>query len=320
MPAPLRCLLVAECFADLSPKCAGEWQAWLTHGLLLQLGLEKPIMKIIQITDLHLVQSGRQLKRLNPEQRLRDCLSDIQEKHQDAVALVVPGDIAETGDQAAYELFRDILKEYKLPPVHATIGNHDHRQNFANIFPSEIDPSSGFAQSSFSLGDHRGLLLDTWDSGQHSGLLCKQRLLWLDEQLKNDARPTFLFMHHAPFRVGMKRLDQIPLVNGRELIATIEPFRDRIHHIFFGHMHRNISGSWHGFPFTVVAGTTHQLMLDFETELVREAVVDPSYAVILIDDGTTIVHLNQVREHWDVIDRKPGPTNDTPHADFDLAN
>lgn len=271
-------------------------------------------MKLLQLTDPHLVAPGMTLKGLDPERRLRECLSDIEDKHGDAVALIIPGDIAESADPEAYALLRRVLGEYRLPPVHMTIGNHDRREVFASTFPESMDPVSGFASTSFSLGNYAGLLLDTWESGQHGGRLCETRLEWLWQRLARDARPTLVFMHHAPFRVGLKRLDQIPLENGGDLFEVLNSFRDRVRHLFFGHMHRNISGSWNGIPFSVVAGTTHQIMLDFETDLVRETELDPTYAVILIDGGTVVVHHHQVRPDWKVIERRPGPTNDQIRA------
>lgn len=63
------------------------------------------------------------------------------------------------------------------------------------------------------------------------------------------------------------------------------------------------------FPSTVLSGTTHHGMLDFRTELIRDTILDPFYAVILVDDRDIIVHFNQVRLHWDATSRGPGPTN-----------
>ena len=257
-------------------------------------------MKIIQLTDTHLVTPGEALRGLDPERHLRACLAQIEAKHGDARALVVTGDIADRAEPAAYELFRDILAAYRLPPIHLTVGNHDRRSAFGQTFPQMLD-CHGHAQQRFDLGDHAGILLDTGTIGTHGGALDPVRLDWLDAQLREDGRPVLMFMHHAPFKVGLKRLDQITLANEDEFWRVIEPFRDRIRHLFFGHMHRNIAGSWRGIPFTVAAGTTHHGLLDFEADLPRHAIVEPGYTVILVRDGTVIVHPHSTRELHEVV-------------------
>lgn len=265
------------------------------------------MMKIVQITDLHLLPPGGRLKDvLDPEPRLRECLADIEALHGDAEALVVTGDLTENGEPEAYELLKRILADYRLPPTYLTIGNHDERKRFGEVFPGSADPQSGFAHQSFPLGDHLGILIDTWEFGTHAGSLCADRLAWLTETLSSDPRPALLFMHHAPFKVGMKRLDQIILGNEDGLFETLQPFRNRIRHMFFGHMHRSVSGSWRGFPFTVVPGTGFHGMLDFKTDLIRAAIIEPYYSVILLDGENLIVHPKQVSKTWTVIESVPG--------------
>ncbi|PLP60834.1 phosphodiesterase [Mesorhizobium loti] len=267
------------------------------------------MIKIIQITDIHLVPPGTELRRLDPERRFRDCLEQIEGEHGDAMALVVSGDLTDNGDRPSYELLRDIIADYRLPPVYLTLGNHDRRETFSHVFPSAMDTSTGSVQAQIDLGSQQGIVLDTWMEGKHAGALCRQRLDWLAERLQLDPRPALLFMHHAPLRVALKRIDQIPLLSDNELWETLAPFRERIRHLFFGHMHRNVSGSWRGIPFTVLSGTTHHGMLDFQTELIRDTILDPFYAVILVDERDIVVHFSQVRLHWEATSRGPGPTN-----------
>ncbi|KUM25914.1 hypothetical protein AU467_24010 [Mesorhizobium loti] len=267
------------------------------------------MIKVIQITDIHLVPRGTELRRLDPERRFRDCLEQIEAEHWDAMAVVVSGDLTDSGDRPSYELLRDILADYWLPPVYLTLGNHDRRSTFSHVFPGAVDARTDAVQAQIDLGSQQGLVLDTWMEGEHAGTLCPQRLDWLAERLRLDPRPALLFMHHAPLRVALKRIDQIPLLSDNELWETLAPFRDRVRHIFFGHMHRNVSGSWRGVPFTVLSGTTHHGMLDFKTEFIRDTILDPFYAVILVDDRDIVVHFNQVRRHWEATTRRPGPTN-----------
>ncbi|MBR1164612.1 phosphodiesterase [Bradyrhizobium elkanii] len=252
-------------------------------------------MKIVQLTDPHLVPRGTLLRGIDPEARLRACLAEIEAHHRDAAALVVSGDVTDLADRPSYQLFRDILAEFSLPPLHITVGNHDRRSVFGAVFPDHLAPD-GYAHSRFDLGEHVGLLLDTWTKGTHAGSFDRLRLDWLGAQLAEGHKPVLMFMHHAPVKVGLKRLDQIALKGEEEFWDVIAPFRSRIRHLFFGHMHRNVAGSWRGIPFTVAAGLTHQVMLDFQTEIVRHIEVEPYFSIILVNDRDIVVHPHAIRD------------------------
>lgn len=265
------------------------------------------MLKFIQISDLHLLPRGGRLKGVvDPEAQLRLALADIAAKHADAAALIVSGDISDNGDAESFALFHEVIADYELPPLRLTVGNHDRRDEFARAFP-EAMALDGFAHSRFDLGpDHVGILLDTWEEGVHSGALCAARLDWLRRQLEADRRPAFLFMHHQPFKPGMKRAGLITLTNGDALWETIAPFREQIRHLFFGHVHRSISGSWHGLPFTVVPATAHQGVLDFESSNVQVALTEPYYAVTLVDGDAVVVHPYELRTP-PIIETAPSP-------------
>src|ERR1700689_4557259 len=61
-----------------------------------QTGLDT--MKLIQITDIHLVRPGKKLFDTDPGERLRLCLADIARCHADADLVVVTGDLAHNGE------------------------------------------------------------------------------------------------------------------------------------------------------------------------------------------------------------------------------
>ena len=67
-------------------------------------------MKIIQITDTHLMPRGTTLHKLNPCERLDACIENIIELHSDAEFCVITGDLTDRGDIQAYHDFHDIIK------------------------------------------------------------------------------------------------------------------------------------------------------------------------------------------------------------------
>ncbi len=72
-------------------------------------------MKIIQITDTHLLLPGVAINGVDPEKQLRAAIADIVEKHADADLLVMTGDLCNYGEPEAYELLRGILASVSMP-------------------------------------------------------------------------------------------------------------------------------------------------------------------------------------------------------------
>ena len=91
-------------------------------------------------------------------------------------------------------------------------------------------------------------------------------------------------MHHPPFNIGIPTLDRINLQEDKLRIRQIVNDFPNIKHLFFGHVHRSVSGSWHGISFSTLRGTNHQVQLDLKTEdylsINHES---PAYYVILLE-------------------------------------
>jgi|TARA_B100000809_G_scaffold123303_1_gene121379 3',5'-cyclic AMP phosphodiesterase CpdA len=65
-------------------------------------------------------------------------------------------------------------------------------------------------------------------------------------------KSVYLFMHHPPFEIGIPSLDIICLREDAQRIQQIVSGFSNIKHLFFGHVHRPVSGSWHGIPFNTL--------------------------------------------------------------------
>ena len=248
-------------------------------------------MKLIQITDLHLVEPADRLFDADPQERLRLCLTDILTNHADADLLVVTGDLAHHGEPAAYAALKEAICGLPIR-TRLLIGNHDDRTTFRSAFPTApVDPN-GFIQSVMETRLGRFLFLDTNEPGTHAGRYCMDRLLWLKDHLSTDLHyPNYLFMHHPPGEIGFRPCDEIGL---RDAAAFADIFdRYPIRHVFFGHVHRPVSGSWRGVPFSALRGLNHQVWLDFSVaDGIPCSLEPPAYAVILLDPENTIVHLH----------------------------
>jgi 3',5'-cyclic AMP phosphodiesterase CpdA len=247
-------------------------------------------MKLIQVSDLHFVPPGVRLLGLDPRARLEACIADINANHADAELCLFTGDLADRGAPAAYRALREVLAGLELP-YRLLVGNHDDRAAFRAVFPESPLDDAGFVQSVVRATAGDLVLLDTHEPGTGAGSFCAERQDWLRGRLAEaEGRPVYLFMHHPPFDIGIPSLDRIRLERPEGFAAALDGGANIVH-LFFGHVHRPVSGSWRGIPFSALRSTVHQVPLDFETEApVPYNHESPAYAVILIDDGRTVVH------------------------------
>jgi 3',5'-cyclic-AMP phosphodiesterase len=248
-------------------------------------------MKFLQVSDIHMVPEGEVLYGLDPAKRLMACIDDINRHHADAELVVITGDLAHTGDPRAYARLRGLLAALAVP-YKLLIGNHDNRERFKQAFPEAERNGDGFVQFGVDTRCGRFVCLDTNASGEHFGMLCDKRLAWLSAELaRHKGKPIYVFMHHPPFHVGLKKMDTISLREG-EALGTLLDAAGSVRHLFFGHLHRSLSGSWRGIPFANLPSTNHQVALDFILEDdVPGSHEAPAYSVIFAEPRTTLVHL-----------------------------
>lgn len=255
-------------------------------------------MKFIHVTDLHLVPEGEMLWGLSPITTLDACLEDISRHHADAAFVAITGDLAERGEVAVYAQLKERLSRLALP-VLLMLGNHDDRENFKSVFSGVPLDHGGFVQQARQ--EHGGvfLFLDTLKGPPSSaGLYTQERREWLAEQLRMaGGRPVYLFMHHPPFSIAHELMDRIMLDDPEEFAALLQGHDVR--HIFFGHGHRPVSGTWRGVSFSALPSLNHQLPLvggSVETVYSHEP---PAYAVVHVTGEGIIVHNDAF------FDRKP---------------
>lgn len=259
---------------------------------------------VIHLTDLHLVERGRSLYGLDPAERLRQAVASIAARHgpggvAPAAFAVVTGDLANDGHPEAYAQLREILAD--LPcPYHLIPGNHDERDALLAAFPGLPTDEAGFVQSVVETPAGRFILLDTKEPGTHAGRLGGARLAWLAARLAEGDGPVFLWLHHPPQLVGIASMDLYPLLDADALWDVVAPHRTRVRHLFHGHLHRPLAGSWHGMPFSSLRGTNHQVALDLsERTTVPGSREPPAYALIRFADDSVVVHTHDYLDATD---------------------
>jgi Icc protein len=251
------------------------------------------MQKFIHITDTHFVPPGNLLYGLNPIDRLALCVADVNRNHADAAFAILTGDLAHKGEPEAYAALKRELDRLVIP-YHLLVGNHDDRANFHAAFPQAKFDENGFVQYTLDMGEGvTGVCLDTNEPGKPWGTFCETRGAWLKTTLDRlGDRPVIVFIHHPPFKVRLRRMDDISLLEPRHFIKAIEG-RTNIRHMFFGHLHRPVAGSWRGIPISTLRATSHQVALDFVIEgRIPGSHEPPAYGVCLLEEDQMIVHMH----------------------------
>ena len=246
-------------------------------------------MKFIHFTDPHLVRPGRTLYGLDLQGQLEACVASINESHGDAEFCLVTGDLTHYGEPGAYGLLKQSLARLAIP-CHMIVGNHDEREAFLAAFPETPVDVNGYVQYVVESSAGRFVMLDTLIAGTHAGELGPARLAWVRTRLEEAGdEPVFLVLHHAPMATRIKAVDRIGLNDAEALWEVVRDFAN-IRHIFFGHIHRQVHGSWRGIPFSTLKATGWQLRLTFEADDIGGVHDGPSYAVVFVDDDAVVIH------------------------------
>lgn len=247
-------------------------------------------MKIIILTDLHF---GQKAAGDLPRQRLTRAFEHIARWNPDTELIVLTGDLTHEGHPEDYATLRDVLAKAHAP-VQLMIGNHDHRASFLDAFPDTLVTTSGHVQSAKETPTTRLIFLDTLQAPpysypfSHIGVLCEERLAWLDAELAKG--PCVLFMHHPPHDTGFKAMDAIKLGNGPALYDLIER-HGTVRHIIAGHVHRTISGSHRGVPFTIFKSLVGQMPMLFDRmDFHMECDEPAAYGILTISAEGVIAH------------------------------
>lgn len=242
-------------------------------------------MKIIQITDTHLVPPGGIVHGLDPAQQLREALADIAARHADADLVVITGDLCNDGEPAAYALLKDLLAPLPMP-VRLMLGNHDGRPAFREAFPDHPHDASGFIQSCQDTPFGRLLFLDSHEAGIIGGIYCEKRLAWLNEVLAGAGeQPVTVFIHHPPVPDGLAHFKNIGLHDDGAVIARLACHPGGVRHIVFGHLHVQLTGvSRDGIAFSSGQSCTHRFITEPDAARPWWTGGPPCYRILMLDE------------------------------------
>ena len=90
--------------------------------------------KLLVFTDLHIVPEGERIIGIDPAERLSEAIKHAVALHPDATRAVLTGDLTHHGTLDEYTRLKSLIGDLPVP-VHMTLGNHDRRDAFFQVFP-----------------------------------------------------------------------------------------------------------------------------------------------------------------------------------------
>ncbi|WP_299380570.1 phosphodiesterase [uncultured Kiloniella sp.] len=203
-------------------------------------------MLIAQITDFHI---GRIIETdtgpIDLMDRLKETVKHLSKLTPQPDLVVVTGDISNHGNIEDYERAKKLLDTMGLP-YFVIPGNHDSRESLRRLFQSDryLPSQDTFLHYTVEQYPLRLLMLDSLEVGAHHGMICDERLHWLNDKLSADPkRPTLIFMHHPPADLHLPYQDSMRCFNGKKL-AQIIANHDQVLGVACGHTHRDSVANW----------------------------------------------------------------------------
>jgi 3',5'-cyclic AMP phosphodiesterase CpdA len=264
-------------------------------------------MMIAQITDLHVVGRNRLFShRVPTNAHLAEAISHINNLQPRPDVVIASGDLTEHGLTEEYELLREMLADL-VPPVFVIPGNHDRREVLLKAFAGEDympPPDAPFVNYTVDRFPLRLIGVDTTVPDHHHGMICEQRLRWLDQALGSmPESPTLIFMHHPPFRTGVQWMDASGLHGGR-LMEEVVRRHPQVMRVACGHIHRPIHVAWGGTIASTSPSTCHQVALNLTGQNGFEVTLEPRAVALHVWDESygLVSHLSYVPAGYEEMD------------------
>jgi 3',5'-cyclic-AMP phosphodiesterase len=274
-------------------------------------------MLVAQITDLHILAAGKLYhsphraipadaqsgwSHIDTAACLARAVATLNALNPRPDVVVATGDLTDHGAAEEYANLRMLLAPLQMP-AYLIPGNHDSRDGIRAAFGADSYlPTDGFLHYVIENYPLRIIALDTHIPGEHGGLLCAERLQWLDRTLAAAPnKPTVLMMHHPPFPTGIAHMDVHSLHNPAAFAEVVRR-HPQVERILCGHLHRTIDHRFAGTIAGTCPSTAHQLVLDMAEGAPAEFTFEPpGYQLHFWRDGVGLVSHTAVFGDW------PGP-------------
>src|SRR5271166_1164704 len=219
-------------------------------------------------------------------------------------AVLITGDLTECGRDDEYDMITEMLGRILPMPVYAIPGNHDRREAFrcklGHLPGVSSDPT--FVQYAVDAHPVRLVMLDSVVPGAGHGMLCEDRLRFLEATLAaQPTKPTLVALHHPPFVCGIAHMDAINLRNAEAFAGIIARHR-QVERIVCGHHHRPVVARVAHAIATIAPSVSHQVEMTLDPSDPGAMVLEPpAYQLHLWTPAAGIV------SHTVLVEKFPGP-------------
>ena len=205
------------------------------------------MVKLIQLSDLHLVPPGKLTSKvLDTNSILEETINEILRKKDyfgKIECLVVTGDVSDDGSIESYLSAHEKLIKLNVPFL-VIPGNHDLRNPMREVFNEHVEFSTHSSQFDWVFKYEETVIigLDSLVEGENFGFLEKTSLEFLSNQLSiHNGSDIVLLIHHPPIKTGIYFMDKIGLTNSSDLAECLKVTNHPVR-ILCGHVH----GVYHG--------------------------------------------------------------------------
>jgi len=223
-------------------------------------------MLIAQISDTHICAPGQKTCGVaEMDANLRRCVESINSFRPLPDVVLLSGDVTHNFSKVEAEYAADILSRLAMP-LFVVPGNHDDRETLADVFGPAKCPQNrdGFADYVIEEYPLRIIALDTLDVGKAGGQMNASQLDWLRARLDEaPEKPTLIFAHHPPLKLGVPETDEDGFVAAKPLGKLIAQYTN-IERFLCGHVHLHTNTRWCGTIVTTAPSIGMQLTLDLE--------------------------------------------------------
>ena len=254
--------------------------------------------KAIWMSDLHFVGEGDVLGH-DPRVRLTAAIDHINAYHRDAGFCIISGDMVNRGTVGDYRALGVLLKRLDVPCL-PMVGNHDDRA----LLRAQLGVPEGcmddFVQYTVPTDAGLFICLDTQKAGADGGAFCAVRRAWLSKVLAGAGEtPAYLFMHHPPRELGLPMQDTDRMEEGEDFLEFLGQFSN-VKYLFIGHVHRPISGTMAGIPFSTMRSVLYQAPAprpDWDWDTFQPGEEAPNIGAIRVAGGDVTLQYLQVCPH-----------------------
>ena len=205
------------------------------------------MVKLIQLSDLHLVPPGKLTSKvLDTNSILEETINEILRKKDyfgKIECVVVTGDVSDDGSIESYLSAHEKLIKLNVPFL-VIPGNHDLRNPMREVFNEHVEFSTHSSQFDWVFKYEETVIvgLDSLVEGENFGFLEKTSLEFLSNQLSiHNGSDIVLLIHHPPIKTGIYFMDKIGLTNSSDLAECLKVTNHPVR-ILCGHVH----GVYHG--------------------------------------------------------------------------